>query len=613
REKEIAQVLGESFEQTIGDETEELLFAFVDDLSSPPSETRPAPDSQFNPRYCSSYFTLYGDPLLDENADAYPDGYLERLKQAGANGVWLQGVLYKLAPFPWDPSLSENYAQRLENLRALVARAKEHGIGVYMYLNEPRAMPLAFYDAHPDLKGVVEGDYAALCTSAPEVQAYITGAVASICEAVPDLAAFFTITASENLTNCWSHHNGGGCPRCSQRPASDVIAEMNGLIKTGIDKAGASTSLIAWDWGWQDAWAVDAINALPKDVALMSVSEWSIPINRGGVDSMVGEYSISEVGPGPRATKHWAAARERGLKVLAKIQAGNTWELAAVPYVPALENVAQHAANLREANVDGLMLGWSLGGYPSPNLEVVAEMGRPGVAIAPEDAMRAVAERRFGEPAAPAMVNAWKQFSAAFREYPYHIGVVYSGPQQWGPANLFYDTPTGYTATMVGIPYDDLTRWRAVYPPEVFIAQFNKMADGFEAGLRTLRNELPNARSVSREQVDALSSEMRVAEAAALHFRAVANQSRMVLARDALLAAETPETAQPLLDELRDVITSELELAKRLYAIQSRDTRIGFEATNQYWYIPIDLAEKVVNCRDLLERWLPAQEARFRG
>lgn len=73
-------------------------------------------------------------------------------------------------------------------------------------------MPLAFFDSHPVLKGVVEGDHAAMCTSSEEVRNYIRGAVERISREVPDLAGFFTISASENLTNCWSHHRGQDCP-----------------------------------------------------------------------------------------------------------------------------------------------------------------------------------------------------------------------------------------------------------------------------------------------------------------------------------------------------------------------------------------------------------------
>ena len=67
---------------------------------------------------------------------------------------------------------------------------------------------------------------------------------------------------------------------------------------------------------------------------LVSVSEWSLPLNRGGIKTSVGEYSISAVGPGPRAAKHWALAKDAGLKTVAKVQLNNTWELSAVPYLP---------------------------------------------------------------------------------------------------------------------------------------------------------------------------------------------------------------------------------------------------------------------------------------
>jgi len=597
RASAIAQIVHDEFPDGVG-ETQDPLFSFVADLSSASPSTPHTLRSTFSPRFCYSYFALYGDPLLETEADPYPDGYLARLAAAGADGVWLQGVLHKLAPFPWDAAVSQHWEERLRNLAKLVARASKHGIGVYLYLNEPRAMPLAFFESQPQMKGVVEAGHAAVCTSDPGVQKYLTGAVAAICRAVPDLAGFFTITASENLTNCWSHHGGAKCPRCGKRLPADVIAEVNTLFFDGIRQAGTPTRLIVWDWGWQDAWAEAAINQLPRDVTLMSVSEWSIPIRRGGVDSVVGEYSISAIGPGPRATRHWAAARKRGLKTIAKIQAGNTWELSAVPYIPAVANVAQHAANLRGANVDGLMLGWTLGGYPSPNLEVVAEVGNGADS---DTAMTTVAERRFGAALGPAVVTAWRAFSVAFNEFPFHIGVVYNAPMQYGPANLLWIEPTGYHATMVGFPYDDLDTWRQVYPPEVFVAQFNKMADGFDRAIAALKTATKTIRS-SPAQSQTLVQELNVAEAAAIHFRTTANQARFIVARKALVAAKTDGDAAPLRSELARVLQDEIALARRLYAVQARDSRIGFEASNHYFYVPLDLVEKVINCRDLLAR-----------
>ncbi|HJN14409.1 MAG TPA: hypothetical protein QGH10_02900, partial [Armatimonadota bacterium] len=538
----------------------------------------------------------------------YPDGLLARLAASGVDGVWLQAVLYKLAPFPWDSGLSEGHETRLASLRKLCRRARKHGIGVYMYLNEPRSMPTEFFEGHPELLGIAEGGYGTLCTSLPEVRDYVRDGIAHVCGEVPELRGWFSITASENLTSCWSHHRGANCPRCKEREPAEVIAEINGVFLEGIRQAQSDAELICWDWGWRDDWAPAAIEALPDGVSFQSVSEWSIPIKRGGVDSVVGEYSISEVGPGPRATRHWRIARERGLKTIAKIQAGCTWELSAVPYIPAVANVAQHAANLRDAGVEGLMAGWTLGGYPSPNLDVVAEMGRGEPTV--DEAMLAVAERRFGRALAPHVVDAWRGFSTAFSEFPFHIGLVYSGPQQMGPANLLYGSPTGYNATMVGIPYDDLNRWRAVYPPDVFIGQFEKVAQGFDSAVRELRRAGRGLES-SHVEKQALADEITVASACTLHFRSVADQARFIVARDALAGAATAEEAGALIAELAVLLEREIDSARALCALQAGDSRIGYEASNQYYYVSVDLAEKVLSCRDLLGRWLPAQREKW--
>lgn len=567
----------------------EPLFAFLDHLSRAP-RSRPRQTSGL--RLCYSYFALYGDPLLDPTLDPYPDGYLAQLAAAGVNAVWLQGVLQKLAPFPWEPDRSRDHEARLKNLRALAKRAQRHGIRIFIYLNEPRAFPASFFDKHPDVKGVTEGEFSALCTSQPQVQDYLTAAVSSICRAVPEMGGFFTITASENLTNCWSHGAGAQCPRCGKRAASEVIAEVNGAIWRGIEDSGTAAQLIVWDWGWADAWAEDAINRLPDGVSLMSVSEWSLPIRRGGVESKVGEYSISAIGPGPRAKKHWAAAQKRGLRVVAKIQAGNTWELSAVPYIPALHNVAQHAANLRAVGIKDVMLGWTLGGYPSPNMEVVTELLENATSSV-DDALEKVALRRYGKDSG--VVEAWRQISAAFSEFPYHIGVVYNAPMQLGPANLLWEKPTGYRASMVGFPYDDLDTWRSIYPVEVFIAQMEKVAVGFHKALETLKSA---------------PQEAGLTEAAAIHFQSTANQARFVQARRKLSEAKSPDEASPQLSALAKILNDEIELARRLHQIQSRDSRIGFEASNQYYYVPEDLIEKVLNCRDLLERWIPIERAK---
>ncbi|HOJ70121.1 MAG TPA: hypothetical protein PLH06_15120, partial [Candidatus Hydrogenedentes bacterium] len=43
--------------------------------------------------------------------------------------------------------------------------------------------------------------------------------------------------------------------------------------------------------------------------------------------------------------------------------------------------------------------------------------------------------------------------------------------------------------------------------------------------------------------------------------------------------------------------------ARELYAIQRQDSRIGYEATNHYFYVPADLAARAIHCALMEERW----------
>ncbi len=240
-------------------------------------------------------------------------------------------------------------------------------------------------------------------------------------------------------------------------------------------------------------------------------------------------------------------------------------------------------------------------------MEVAAAIGSMDNPSA-RGAMRGVARRRFGRRCAGDVVAAWHAFSEAFRQFPFHGGLVYAAPLQYGPSNLLWAQPTGYSATMVGFPYDDLNGWRAIYPPEVFIGQFEAICQGWQPGLARLEEGLAKAPDEYRP---ALERELSVARAAHLHFRTVANQARFVMARDALAATPSVEEAPARRHELERLLRDEIAIARDLYALQTRDSRLGYEASNHYYYVPLDLVEKVVNCEYLLRHWLMSSPPRM--
>ena len=462
-------------------------FAFVERLSRATGREPAAGGQAADPTIIYSYFALYGDPLLEPEIDPFPDGYLERLADLGINGVWMQAVLRTLAGSRAFPEFGSGSEKRLATLNRLVDRARRFGIKLYLYLNEPRSMPAEFYRAHPEIRGARSRAVYAMCTAVPQVRQWISESVAHVFHETPGLGGVFSITMSENLTNCFSHGGQRTCPRCAGRKPWEGVGEVLDAIYRGVRAYSRDAVVTAWDWAWPEEVAEHVIPNLPRDSRFQSVSEWSIPIERGGVKTTVGEYSISVVGPGPRATRHWGMARAAGVAPMAKVQLNNTWEISAVPYIPVPQLVARHCANLRRAGVRGMQASWTLGGFPSPNLAIARDVQRTP-SSEPDAVVRKVAADRYGD-AAPQVVEAWQAFSDAFQEFPYGLG-LYIAPTQHGPANLLRPRPTGIRGSMILFPQDDYRGWSGAYPPQVARDQFVKVADGWERGLAILRKAL---------------------------------------------------------------------------------------------------------------------------
>ena len=564
---------------------------FIDELKAPlpQDEIVPRADSRFEFRFVSSYFALFGDPLATDTDEIYPEGLLQRLANVGVNGVWLHVVLRDIAPGNDDfPEFGVGYEKRQENLRRLVERAKKYGISVYLYMNEPRAMQEAFFEHRQEMAGVTGGQrLRAICTSTPQIKKWIGDALANLFTNVPGLGGVFTITASENLTTCASHGGQAACPRCSKRTHAEIIAEINSVIAEGVHRAAPDAKVIVWDWGWTDG--PDIIKLLPKDVWLQSVSEWSLELNRGGVREIVGEYSISAVGPGPRALNHWECAKRRGLKTSAKVQFNTTWECGSVPFIPAMDLVARHCHNLAETGVEGMMLCWSLGGYPSPNLQIAQRFSGNEIPSV-DEVLDSLAQERYGE-GAPLARRGWTALSEAFQQFPYDCQTIYVAPVHVGPANPLRLRPSGFSATMVGIPFDDLNAWRGPYPPEVFIDQLEKTAAGFAPAIELLKQARAFAPEETRKSVD---EEIRCADNVRINYLSAAQQARFVLARDEYLGSTDPQRRAALAETMREMARRETALAKELYLLTLEDSKIGFESTNQYYYLPNDLIEKII-------------------
>ena len=515
-----------------------------------------------------SYFAVFGDPLYDEELDPYPEELLRRYAGLGVNGVWLQGLLYQLADFGFDPSLSEGRERRIANLKKLIARAAKYNIGVYLYLNEPRAMPEAFFEKYPGLKGEREYDTFALCTSTPEVQNYLYSATKQLFTEAEGLAGFIAITMSENLTNCYSRTSPSHikCERCKTRTPAEVVAEVNNILAKGAHDASPSAKAISWTWAWDVNWSNEAIDLLTENQVIQCTSEEGLVTDVGGVKGSVVDYTISHPGPGEKSKSIWAYAKKKGFELSAKVQINNTWELSNIPYIPALDLIEAHIKNLGKHGIKNFQLCWTLGGYPSISMRFVDYLTKN-----PEGTAADFLDGIFGKDGEKVYL-AQKQFSEAFAEFPFHVGVAYVAPQNFGVMAPFYTQKTGYGATMIGFPYDDLDGWRAIYPADIYESQMQKVAKGMELAVEKF------------EEIEACGEMAANAKAAACKMRSVCNHIQFVRARDAGDRAKMVES-----------VSNERENVARLMALRQQDSRVGFEASNHYFYTALDLVEKLVN------------------
>jgi hypothetical protein len=448
-------------------------------------------------------------------------------------------------------------------------------------------MPESFFWKRPEIRGSKQWELYSMCTSTQQVRDWLRESVSHVFREVPDLGGLFTITMSENHTNCFSHGGAWGdrdpvakdCPRCSKRTGAEVIAEVVQTIRDGVREHSKTAEVMSYDWGWGTPLAQSLIPRLPKDTSIISISERSQPVMRGGVRTAVGEYSMSVIGPGPRAQRNWDLARQHGISCIAKTQFNNTWEISAVPYIPVLPLVLEHTENLANSGVSGVMASWTCGGYPSSNLRAAAAYAfapRP----AKRDTLRAEAERIYGTRNASSAVQAWEIFSEAFLLFPYGVS-IYVLPLQHGPANPLRLRPTGLAPGMILFPYDAYQAWKGAYPPKVVQELMAKLASRWRDGLNILE------KLDIRGRADA-ELELAIARTCHNHFESVANQLQFYLLRDEYSGA-TPDRQRAIREEMIKLAMRERELAIAQYQVARKESRIGYEASNHYYYTHIDL------------------------
>ena len=566
----------EKISKLIGENFIESYSKPFDFFNSPKISSENFINSDFD-KIVYSYSMLYGDALLSGD-EIVSDELLERLSLVGINGIWLQGVLYTLSPYPFVDGLSDGYEKRRENLNKLINKCKKYGIKIYLYMNEPRGLtPDKITAKTKELIGREWGGMWSLCTQRDEVRNYLYTAVKDLVQAVPELGGIITITMSENITNCYSRE-GNDCPVCSKLKKQYVVPDVNNIFMRAIRDAGVSVRLIAnlWSWskmfGWTKEDVLEGISNLDKDIDVLCVSEVGT-VEHNGVEKNITEYSISNPGPSKEVVEYLTFAKKLGHKTMAKVQINTTWEMAILPYTPVFDLIIEHTQSLKALKIGGLMASWTLGGYPTVSFDLMNAVFGKGFDF------DTWCKTHFAENAELVRASS-KLFSEAYRNYPFDISTLYFGPQHLGATNLIYAEPTGFEASMVTYPYDDIKAWAGDNGLDEYKNCLKLLLEGWESGLDLIASKSGNP---------AFEEYKRFAEVLYVNLKSSYNQT--VFNEKKMLG---------MVD--KSLLEEEMLLTKRLYKLASEDCRVGFEASMHYYFTQNSFLERLVNITALLEK-----------
>jgi hypothetical protein len=146
---------------------------------------------------------------------------------------------------------------------------------------------------------------------------------------------------------------------------------------------------------------------------------------------------------------------------------------------------------------------------------------------------------------------------------------------------------------MVGIPYDDIESWRGPYPAKTYIKLMREVAYGFDDGIRSLQDA---QRTTTRGEAQ-LSIDILRAKAIQLIYKSVANQAEFTYHRNLWLTQKNSTTSDDHLRIMLSCVDSELDIVCELLPIVQADPTLGYESSNQYYFLPQDLREKYINLR----------------
>jgi hypothetical protein len=535
--------------------------------------------------------------------------------------------------------------KNLEELARLAEMAKSAGVDLYLDAYNPKLTDShPVFLNHPRAKGATQhgGNIRCLCPSDPETLKLIADSWADVFRRVPSLGGMLAIIGGEGFYHCYmrSGKDGPDCPRCRNRLAEDVVADLANAVFRAIRRVKPDAEFLAWPYSafiWsKEPFQLDLISRLDPGIRLVSEIDKDYLYQKDGYVKNIWDYSIDFLGPSGRFKAQSEASRKRGLNLCCKTETAVSLEMNGVPYLPCLQRWGERLEIIRRERPDSIIYAYDITGFARSRPEELAGRLSWDAAGTADEEIRKIARRDFGPDAAPAVIEAWKFFSEALGHCPHLTHGYYQGPSFIGPGQPLMLSEEGIPPELFGrlfyLAEVDLSEGtaqaaqvRPIYTSRIEIspaemADMDKAAALWDKGVEALlsvQNKVPEpfAREFERERDMACYLQTV--------FRSIANANHFFslrsrfegLIKDRDKVDVRRDEALQILDEMSAIANKEVANAREGLAIARRDPRLDLAVRLDLDYQPLtkiieakirymekSVAEQLAAARDSLAR-----------
>ena len=480
------------------------------------------------------------------------------------------------------------------DINLLTERAEKYGINVTFGL-------YAKHNVHPDepnAEEFYENLYGPILKACPKLKGFgVVGEATEFCSKDP--RAGLAPRLRNFVDNIPTGKTTPGWFPCNDYPQwIEVIKNAARKFNPDIE-----VQFSTYNWGFQDEdIRLDLINHLPTDIVLEAT--WDMFEQREMKNSVQDgvDYSLNFVGPGKYFASEAKAAKARGIKMYTNAQtAGRTWDFGTVPYEPMpYQWMKRYEAMVKahyEWGLEGVLENIHYGFQPSIISEIEKYMfftpyeGAPS----PEEWLRLLIARDFGEDNVETLDAAFRDFSEAITHYPATNEDQY-GAFRTGPAYPLWVEDPRIGLTRPPQEGKKPNEYNAMFGNGIYFPAYTPDVAG--------RNSLPGVRIF--DEIELIGELQALLEAGLKKLEAInepnenliklkalagfminscktaINVKELYIALERLHIAGTKDNAAKLLDEIEAIIRRERENVLDSIPIVQTDSRLGWEASMEY-------------------------------